>query len=57
MNNTESIRSKILEYFTNLNKKESTKQTLKGIFTNGIVRSIKYASKKVLKKIKYNKKK
>jgi translocator assembly and maintenance protein 41 len=45
-------REKILEYFTLLNKKESSKQTIKGIFTNGIVRSIKYASKKVLKKIK-----
>lgn len=46
------IREKILEYFTNLNKKESTKQTIKGLFTNGIVRSIRYAYQKVLKKIK-----
>lgn len=48
----ESIRNKILEYFTNLNKEESTSQTIKGIYTNGIVRSIKYASQKVLKKLK-----
>ena len=34
-----------------LNKKESSKQTLKGLFTNGIIRSIQYASKKVMKKI------
>ena len=46
------VREKILEYFEKLNKKESTKQTLKGIPTNGSVRSINYASKKILKKIK-----
>ena len=48
----EVIRKKIIEYFTNLNKEESTKQTIKGIYTNGIVRSVKYASQKVLKKLK-----
>lgn len=48
-----TIREKILAYFTELNKKESSTQTIKGIYTNGIVRSIKYASKKVLKKIKH----
>ncbi len=46
------IRKKILEYFTELNKKESSLQTVKGIYTNGIVRSISYASQKILKKIK-----
>ena len=46
------IREKILEYFTELNKKESSMQTVKGIYTNGVVRSISYASQKVLKKIK-----
>ena len=46
------IRQRILDYFTNLNKKESTSQTLKGIYSNGLIRSIKYASSKVLKKIK-----
>jgi len=46
------IKNKILEYFTNLNKEESSKQTIKGIYTNGITRSIKYATQKVLKKLK-----
>lgn len=46
------IKEKIYEYFTMLNKRESTKQTIKGIYTNGLCRSIKYASKKVLKKFK-----
>lgn len=46
------IKNKILEYFTNINKKESIRQTLKGICTNGVVRSIKYASKKIMKKVK-----
>ena len=45
------VRDKIISYFTELNKKESSKQTLKGLFTNGIIRSIQYASKKVMKKI------
>ena len=45
------VREKIISYFTELNKKESSKQTLKGLFTNGIIRSIHYASKKVMKKI------
>lgn len=47
-----SIREKILAYFTELNKNESSKQTIKGLYSNGLVRSINYASKKVLKKIK-----
>lgn len=46
------ICSKIISYFTELNKKESSEQTMKGLSSNGIIRSIKYASKKVLKKIK-----
>ena len=50
--NDDIIKNKILEYFENLNKVESSTQTIKGIYTNGICRSIKYASKKVLKKIK-----
>ena len=49
----DEIRNKIIEYFTNLNKKESLEQTIKGIYTNGVVRSVKYASQKVLKKIKH----
>ena len=46
------IRQKIYGYFTELNKKESSKQTIKGIYTNGICRSISYAAKKLSKKFK-----
>jgi len=46
------IRQKIIEYFTQLNKKESATQTIKGIYTNGISRSIDYASKKMAKRFK-----
>lgn len=46
------IRQRIIEYFTELNKKESSKQTIKGIYTNGIGRSISYASKKLTKRFK-----
>ena len=46
------VREKILEYFEKLNKKESLQQTVKGIFTSGVGRSITYASKKVMKKFK-----
>ena len=46
------VREKVLEYFEKTNKKESLEQTIKGIYTNGIVRSINYGYKKVLKKIK-----
>lgn len=52
-NDREIIREKILTYFTELNKKESSKQTIKGLYSNGIIRSINYAYKKVLKKIKH----
>lgn len=48
-----SIKSKILEYFTKLNKKESTEQTIKGIFTNGPIRSTKYAFAKIMKRFKH----
>lgn len=51
--NLASIKSKILEYFTKLNKKESTEQTIKGIFTNGPIRSTKYAFAKIMKKFKH----
>lgn len=47
------IREKIIEYFTNLNKKESLSQTIKGIYTNGVTRSIDYAAKKVKKRFKH----
>ena len=48
----EVIKQKIINYFTELNKKESTQQTIKGIYTNGICRSISYASKKLTKRFK-----
>ena len=46
------IRDKILTYLTELNKRESSKQTLKGLYSNGVIRSIKYASRKIMKKIR-----
>ena len=49
------IAEKIIEYFTNLNKMESGKQTIKGLYTNGFYRSLAYALAKVLKKVKNSK--
>lgn len=46
------VKEKIEEYFTNMNKYESTKQTFKGLKTNGPCRSISYALKKVMKRFK-----
>ncbi len=46
------VKEKIEEYFTNMNKYESTKQTIKGLKTNGPCRSISYALKKVMKRFK-----
>lgn len=48
----EITKKRILDYFRNLNHNESKKQTIKGIGTNGIVRSIRYASKKLAKRFK-----
>lgn len=45
-------KEKIMEYLSDLNKKESSVQTFKGIKTNGIVKSIKYGFAKVLKKFR-----
>lgn len=45
-------KQKIMEYLSDLNKKESSIQTFKGIKTNGIVKSIKYGFAKVLKKFR-----
>lgn len=45
-------KKKIMEYLSDLNKKESSVQTFKGIKTNGIVKSIKYGFAKVLKKFR-----
>ncbi len=46
------VKEKIEEYFTNVNKRESTIQTIKGLKTNGPCRSISYALKKVMKRFK-----
>ena len=48
----EVIKEKIIEYFTILNKEESLNQTIKGLYTNGFVRSVDYAYKKVKKRFK-----
>ena len=46
------IKKRIEQYFTDANHNESKKQTFKGVATNGIVRSIKYAFQKVKKSFK-----
>lgn len=51
--NLNQIKERIIDYFTKLNKEESKKQTIKGIYTNGFIRSIKYASSKIIKRIKH----
>lgn len=50
--NIEEIRNSIYNYLIPLNKKESTNQTLKGLKSNGITKSIKYALKKIAKRRK-----
>lgn len=52
INGDSEAKEKILEYFEELNKKESSQQTLKGLRTNGFSRSIKYALKKLAKRFK-----
>ena len=49
----EVVKNKIIEYFTNMNKKESSTQTFKGVWTNGVVRSVNYAAHKVGKRFKH----
>ena len=48
----QEIRKIITTYLTNMNGKESKEQTIKGIKTNGITRSVRYAIPKVMKKVK-----
>lgn len=48
----DKTKEKVMEYLSNLNKKESSLQTMKGIKTNGIVKSLKYGFAKVLKKFR-----
>lgn len=47
-----AIKNGIIDFLTTVNKKESKEQTIKGIMTNGVIRSAKYAFPKVIKKIK-----
>ena len=48
----EEDKNKVLDYLTELNKKESIEQTIKGIKTNGVVKSINYGTKKLAKRFK-----
>ena len=41
-----------MEYLSDLNRKESSLQTMKGIKTNGIIKSLRYGLAKVLKKFR-----
>ena len=43
----------IIKYLTELNRRESKEQTIKGIKTNGVVKSADYASKKLAKRFKH----
>ena len=52
-NDNKSLNDNIINYITNLNKEESIKQTIKGIETNGVLRSLDYASKKLTKRFKH----
>lgn len=46
--NIEAIR----DYITILNRNESIEQTIKGLKTNGVIKSVNYASKKLAKRFK-----
>jgi len=50
--NLKQVKQKILEYLAILNKNESKNQTIKGLKTNGIAKSAKYAVAKILKKFR-----
>ena len=45
----DKTKEKVMEYLSDLNRKESSLQTMKGIKTNGIVKSLRYGLAKVLK--------
>ena len=45
-------KEKVMEYLSDLNRKESSLQTMKGIKTNGIIKSLRYGLAKVLKKFR-----
>ena len=48
-------KEKVMEYLSDLNRKESSLQTMKGIKTNGIVKSLRYGLAKVLKRFRWYK--
>ena len=52
IHNPELVKEFIMAYLGELNKNESMYQTLKGLKTNGVVRSVKYALAKVKKRFK-----
>lgn len=48
----DKTKEKVMEYLSDLNRKESSLQTMKGIKTNGIVKSLRYGLAKVLKRFR-----
>ena len=48
----DKTKEKVMEYLSDLNRKESSLQTVKGIKTNGIIKSLRYGLAKVLKKFR-----
>lgn len=48
----DKTKEKVMEYLSDLNRRESSLQTMKGIKTNGIVKSLRYGLAKVLKKFR-----
>ena len=48
----DKTKEKVMEYLSDLNRKESSLQTMKGIKTNGIIKSLRYGLAKVLKKFR-----
>lgn len=52
INDSKCVEEVVMNYLSNLNKRESTYQTLKGLKTNGLGRSLRYAFAKVKKRFK-----
>ena len=52
INDSKCVEEVVMNYLSNLNKRESTYQTLKGLKTNGLGRSLRYALAKVKKRFK-----
>lgn len=51
LSNLEEVRTNILKYIVNHNKKESRAQIVEGLKTNGVVRSVPYVFCKIKKRI------